>query len=102
MIARPTRRTDMVFLLARLLAFSNILCVSLNAQVSGGTLSGTVTDTTQAAIPNAQVTLINMATSVARTVATDDAGFYTEPGLLPGSYEMTASASYVEHAPKRS
>src|SRR5215470_406119 len=92
MIARPTRRTDMVFLLARLLAFSNILCVSLNAQISGGSLSGTVTDTSQAAIPDAQVTLINMNTSVARTVATNAAGFYTAPDLLPGSYEMTAAA----------
>src|SRR5262245_33075923 len=82
----------MIFLVAGVLAFSNILCVSLNAQVSGGSLSGTVTDTSQAAIPDAQVTLINMNTSVVRTVATDAAGFYTAPDLLPGSYEMTASA----------
>jgi Carboxypeptidase regulatory-like domain/TonB dependent receptor len=82
----------MLFLVAGLLAFFNILSMSLNAQVSGGSLSGTVTDTSQAAIPNAQVTLINIATSVARTVATDAAGFYTAPDLLPGSYEMTAAA----------
>src|SRR5215813_13503346 len=82
----------MVFLLAGLLAFFNILCLSLNAQVSGGSLSGTVTDTSQAAIPDAQVTLINMNTRVARTVATDATGFYTAPDLLPGSYEMTATA----------
>src|SRR5262249_3129041 len=73
-------------------AFSNILCMSLNAQISGGSLSGIVTDTSQAAIPDAQVTLINMNTSVARTVATDAAGFYTASDLLPGSYEMTAAA----------
>src|SRR5215831_9609924 len=82
----------MIFLVAGLLAFSNILCMSLNAQISGGSLSGTVTDTSQAAIPDAQVTLINMNTRVARTVATDAAGFYTAPDLLPGSYEMTAAA----------
>src|SRR5207244_10166453 len=89
---RPTCRTDMIFLVAGLLTFSNLLCVSLNAQVSGGSLSGTVTDTSQAAIPNAQVTLINTATGVARTVATDATGLYTAPDLLPGSYEMTAAA----------
>jgi len=72
-----TCRTDMIFLVASLLAFCNLLCVSLNAQVSGGSLSGTVTDTSQAAIPNVQVTFINLATGVARTVATDDTGFYT-------------------------
>src|SRR5438876_2355148 len=85
-------RPDMIFLVAALLAFSNLLCASFNAQFSGGSLSGTVTDSSQAAIPNVQVTLINVATGVARTVATDDTGFYTAPDLLPGSYEMTAAA----------
>src|SRR5207247_9626601 len=67
--------------------------VSLNAQVSSGALSGTVTDTaSQAPIPDAQVRLINMATGVARTVATDNAGFYTAPDLLPGTYELTVAA----------
>src|SRR2546428_7354826 len=81
----------MIFLVASLLAFSNLLCVSLSAQVSGGSLSGTVTDTSQAPIPNVPVTLINMATGVARTVATDATGLYTAPDLLPGSYEMTVA-----------
>src|SRR2546427_5649869 len=82
----------MIFVVVALLAFSNLFCASLNAQVSGGSLSGTVTDTSQAAIPNVQVTFINVATGVARTVATDDTGFYTAADLLPGSYEMTAAA----------
>src|SRR5881296_576002 len=83
----------MILLVVGLLAFSNILCVSLNAQVSSGSLSGTVTDTaSQAPIPDAQVRLINIATGVARTVATDNAGFYTAPDLLPGTYEMTVAA----------
>src|SRR5213594_373671 len=82
----------MILLVVGLLAFSNILCVSLSGQVSSGSLSGTVTDTaSQAPIPDAQVKLIHMATGVARTVATDNAGFYTAPDLLPGSYEMTAA-----------
>ncbi|PYS47846.1 MAG: hypothetical protein DMG13_26875 [Acidobacteria bacterium] len=82
----------MIFLVAALMAFSNIFCVNLNAQIAGGSLSGTVTDSSQAAIPNVHVTLINMATGVARTVATDAAGFYIAPDLPPGSYEMTAGA----------
>src|SRR5206468_11890011 len=83
----------MILLVVGLLAFSNILCVSLNAQVSSGSLSGTVTDSaSQAPIPDAQVRLINLATGVARTVATDNAGFYTAPDLLPGSYELTVAA----------
>src|SRR6266699_535449 len=89
---RPMCRTHMIFVVAGLLAFSNFFCASFNAQVSGGSLSGTVTDTSQAAIPNVQVTLINAATGVARTVATDATGLYTAPDLLPGSYELRAAA----------
>src|SRR5262249_16991192 len=90
LLTYTTRRTNN--LLVGLLVFSNILGVSLNAQVSGGSLSGTVTDASQPALPNVQVTLINMATRAARTVVTDDTGLYTVPDLLPGSYEMTAAA----------
>src|SRR5438128_2617870 len=86
------RRTEMAFLVAALLAFFNIFSIGLNAQVSGGVLSGTVTDASQAAIPNVRVTLTNLATRVVRAVATDASGFYTAPDLLPGSYEMTAAA----------
>src|SRR5205809_1653348 len=82
----------MVFLVAGLLAFSNVLCLGLTAQVSGGVVSGTVMDSSRAAIPNALVTVTNTATGVARTVATDASGFFTAPDLLPGSYEMTAAA----------
>src|SRR2546426_9009698 len=84
--------TQMVLLVAGLLAFFNLLSIGLNAQVSGGVLSGTVTDASQAAIPNVRVTLTNLATRVVRAVATDAAGLFTAPDLLPGSYEMTAAA----------
>jgi len=39
-----------------------------------------------------RVTLTNLATRVVRAVATDAAGLYTAPDLLPGSYEMTVAA----------
>ena len=67
--------------------------VATNAQVAGATLSGTVSDPNGAAVPNVQVTIKNVATGVAKTVNTDDAGFYTLPNLIPGKYEVTASAS---------
>jgi hypothetical protein len=82
-----------VFLpLCLLWLLSSLFCMSLNAQVSGGSLSGTVTDASQAAIPGVQVTLINTATGVTRTVATDATGSYTVPDLLAGNYEMTTAA----------
>ena len=48
---RGKRRTQMGLLAAGLLSFSNFLCIGLNAQMSGGVLSGTVMDASQAAIP---------------------------------------------------
>src|SRR6266699_3628011 len=63
------------------------------AQVSGATVSGTITDPSGAAIAGAKVTITNTATGVARDVTADAAGFYQAPNLLPGPYEVTASAS---------
>src|SRR5947208_989968 len=89
---RGRHGTAMALLAAGVLAFSSVLCIGLNAQVSGGVQFGTVMDASQAAIPNVRITLTNVATGVARAVATDATGLYTVPDLLPGSYEMTATA----------
>jgi outer membrane receptor protein involved in Fe transport len=66
---------------------------SLHAQVAGGTLSGSVTDPSGAVIPGAQLSIKNVATGVSRDTTTDKDGFYTVPNLLPGTYEVTASAT---------
>src|SRR5580700_366998 len=63
-----------------------------NPQVTGGTLSGTVSDSSGGGIPQAQLVIKNVATGVERTVASNDDGFYIAVNLLPGSYQMTASA----------
>jgi hypothetical protein len=63
------------------------------AQVVGATLSGTVTDTTGAILPNVHVSIRNTATGITRGITADTAGFYTAPNLLPGNYEVTFSAS---------
>lgn len=65
----------------------------LHAQVTGATLTGSVTDPSGAVIPNAQVSVKNTATGVVREVVTDSAGIYSAPNLLPGSYDVSASAS---------
>ena len=63
------------------------------AQVVGATLSGTVTDASGGIVPNAKVSIKNLATGVTRDVTVDAAGFYTAPNLLPGNYEVRFSAS---------
>jgi Carboxypeptidase regulatory-like domain/TonB dependent receptor/TonB-dependent Receptor Plug Domain len=70
-----------------------LVCGPIYPQVVGGTLSGTVTDQSGAVIPNTEISIKNVATGVTRTVTTDPAGFYTAPNLLPGTYEITATAS---------
>jgi len=65
---------------------------ALRAQVSGGTLSGTITDPTGRAVPQAQIVIANVATGVERSLTTNADGFYTAVNLLPGEYQVTISA----------
>jgi hypothetical protein len=80
--------------LAALTALILSLCLSAtaNAQVVGGSLSGTVTDQSGAVIPDPKISIKNTATGVTREVRTDSAGFYSAPNLQPGVYDVTTSA----------
>jgi hypothetical protein len=69
-----------------------ILCTPLLAQVTGGNLSGTITDPSGAVIPGAEVLITNTETGINRTVTTNSDGFYAAPNLRPGSYEVTGTA----------
>src|SRR6266478_5456111 len=57
-------------------------------QATSGRISGTVTDSSGAVIPNAAVTVTNNATNLVRTVQTDDSGFYTVTNLPVGTYSV--------------
>jgi Carboxypeptidase regulatory-like domain/TonB dependent receptor/TonB-dependent Receptor Plug Domain len=63
-----------------------------NAQVSGATLSGTVRDSSGAVVPQTQISIKNVATSVETPVTANQDGLYSAPNLLPGPYEVTASS----------
>jgi hypothetical protein len=62
------------------------------AQTIEGRISGTVTDATGAIIAGADVKITNEATGLARTVKTDDRGFYVATSLPVGNYGIS-----VEH-----
>ena len=68
----------------------------LEAQVVGGTILGSVKDSSSAVIPAAEVTVQNSDTQVARTATVNEDGFYRVPNLLPGDYQITASAPGFE------
>jgi hypothetical protein len=55
-----------------------------------GAILGTVTDSTGAVIPNARVTITNVATNVPFITTTSSSGDYLAPSLGPGSYSVTA------------
>lgn len=64
----------------------------LLAQVAGGTITGTITDSTGSVIPKPRIDVTNRATAVTRTVTTNEDGIYTAPNLVPGDYEVKATA----------
>ena len=55
-----------------LLLFCGV-AVNAHAQVAGGSISGTITDSSGRVINNAQITITNVATGVAREVTTNSA-----------------------------
>ena len=68
---------------------------SLYAQASAE-VSGTVTDSSGAVIPNAAVSLKNLGTNNERTVRTTSTGVYEFTNLEPGSYQIAATTPGFE------
>ena len=58
-----------------------------------GSLIGTVTDSSDAVVPNATVTVRNAGTGATETTQTTGQGLYRFPVLQPGEYVLTVSAS---------
>ena len=83
---------------SRLLIHSGLLLFFLasalaRAQVTTGTILGTVSDASGAVVPRTTVTLRNVETGISRTVTADERGMYTARQLGLGNYEVTAEAS---------
>ena len=68
------------------------------AQRDLGTITGTVTDPQGAAIPNAKVTILNVATNVSYETVTNESGVYSRPTLTPGTYTVTVEAAGFQKA----
>ena len=61
------------------------------AQTTAGLFTGTVTDSSGAALPGAQIEAVNRDTGAQRKVTTDDNGHFTIPEMPPGIYDISAS-----------
>jgi Carboxypeptidase regulatory-like domain/TonB dependent receptor-like, beta-barrel len=73
-----------------------------DAQILYGSVVGNVTDTSQAGVPGATVTLINMDTNLAREANTSADGTYRFVNVQPGAYKvrvvLTGFKEYVKDA----
>jgi Carboxypeptidase regulatory-like domain/TonB dependent receptor len=67
--------------------------VWLFGQAETGVVTGTVTDTSNAVVPGATVTVVSSATGLTRSTTTASAGEYAITNLPPTTYTMT-----IEHA----
>ena len=75
-----------------------VLALSLTGftQVERGSITGTVTDSKGAAIPDATVRVTEDSTNQTITIQTDSAGEYTARNLTPGSYTVQVEKSGFE------
>ncbi len=78
-----------------------LLClgaVSLQAQSIYGTITGTVTDTSGAVVPNADITLKNASSGDERKSVSNSDGYYSFSSVPAGTYEITVEAAGFEKA----
>lgn len=88
-----SKKFEMVIVVLAALVSVLLTSHSAYAQVAGATLTGTVSDASGSAVPNAQISIKNTATGQERVLTTDVDGFYSSPNLLPGQYVVTVTAA---------
>jgi hypothetical protein len=66
--------------------------VPMSSQVTGATLSGTISDPSGGVIAGAQISISNTATGISKDFQSDSTGYYTAPNLAPWTYEVKVAA----------
>ena len=66
-----------------------VALLSTAAMAQTGSISGSVTDPSGAALQNVRITARNLATNALRVVSSGDVGTYSITNLAPGNYELT-------------
>lgn len=74
------------------LVLSVVLTVTAWAQVQTGRIVGTVTDSQKAALPNASVTVTEIATNQSVSVHANESGAFVVTPLNPGIYKVTVTS----------
>ena len=87
-----SRRFSIQCGLSVFLSFAFVAVLPTQAQLAGANLTGVVTDASGSSVPNATVSIKNVSTGVIRDVQSNSEGVYSAPNLLPGDYDIEASA----------
>src|SRR5271170_1031846 len=90
-------------------AFGVCLCLAamllgspLSAQSTFGSISGSVTDASGSAVPDAQVTLTDIGTAAKQTYTTGSDGLYQFVNLNPGEYRVDFEKAGFKHTKRDS
>jgi hypothetical protein len=93
------RRMQLLWL--NLVALAILLVTSVFSQNISGVITGTITDSVGAVIPNAQISLTNQQTRAVQTLRSNEAGIFVFPSVLPGTYTVDVSvAGFRSHQVK--
>ncbi|HKA17839.1 MAG TPA: TonB-dependent receptor [Blastocatellia bacterium] len=89
---RKPRKASQVFFSTALLL--TLLCppALVFGQEARGSISGTVRDVNQAVIADAPVKVNNLARGTSISMATNEAGYFRAPYLVPGTYQLVVEA----------
>ena len=71
------------------------------AQTPTGTIQGSVTDKTGAAVQGASITIVRTTTNESRRATSDSAGRFTIPFVQPGTYTVTVEIAGFRPAKRR-
>ncbi|MDR3718003.1 MAG: TonB-dependent receptor [Bryobacteraceae bacterium] len=78
-----------------------LLAVPLLAQRDLGTITGTITDPQDAAVPNAKITITDEATRLKYSAQSDSSGSFVRPLLQPGTYSILVEAAGFQKAEQK-
>lgn len=75
------------------LSFCLIAFAALPLRAQNAELSGTITDTSKAAVPKAEIRILSRTNGWERKTETNESGIYAFPSLPPGVYDLEISKS---------
>jgi Carboxypeptidase regulatory-like domain/TonB-dependent Receptor Plug Domain len=92
MRSSSVRRVSHLIAIGAILLMCMILHSTALAQVTSGSIFGSVKDSSGAFVAGAQVTIADPSTGVSRVLTTSEGGAFAAPNLPPGDYNLTVDA----------